>query len=46
MDIIKGERAVNKIVKCRKCSFTNDEAEQKFPEVIVIRKRPHNGQNN
>lgn len=39
VDFVGNERAVNRKVKCRKCGFTN-EAENKGPEVFVVRKRP------
>ncbi len=39
VDIIGNDRSICKKVKCRKCGFTN-EAEQKGPEVVIIRKRP------
>lgn len=37
IDIIGGEYAINKIVQCQKCGFTN-EKELKYPEVVIIRK--------
>ena len=42
MDIVGGERSVNKKVKCRQCGYSNEQQEQprKMPEVVVIRKRP------
>lgn len=40
MDIIGGERAINKKVKCRQCGYSNEnEQPRKMPEVVVIRKR-------
>ena len=39
MDIIGNNRDVNKKVKCRECGFTNVDAVQKEPEVVVIRRR-------
>jgi hypothetical protein len=39
VDIVGNEKAINKKVKCKKCGFTNGDTEQKFPEVLVIRKR-------
>ena len=41
VDIVGNEKAINKKVKCKKCGFTNGstDSEQKFPEVLVIRKR-------
>ena len=39
VDLIEGDRSINRKVKCRKCNFTNDH-EIKGPEVLVIRKRP------
>jgi uncharacterized Zn finger protein len=47
VDIVGNEKTINKKVKCRKCGFTNSstESEQKFPEVLVIRKRKVNAQN-
>jgi len=38
IDIIGNEKAISKKIKCRKCGFTNMD-EQKFPEILVIRKR-------
>lgn len=38
VDIIGGERSVNKKIKCKKCGFSNIE-EKKEPEVMIIRKR-------
>lgn len=41
MDIVGGERAVNKKVKCRSCGYSNEnETGYKQPEVVIIRKRP------
>jgi len=42
MDIVSGERAVQKKVKCRKCGYSNENEQDrtKGPEVVVIRKRP------
>ena len=41
MDVVGGERAINKKVKCRKCGYSNEnETGRKEPEVVVIRKRP------
>ena len=41
MDIIGGEHAINKKVRCRDCGFSNvDAPAKKEPEVIVMRKRP------
>lgn len=41
MDIVGGERAINKKVKCRNCGYSNEhESEHKGPEVVIIRKRP------
>lgn len=40
MDIVGGERSVNKKVRCRQCGYNNEnEPERKMPEVVVIRKR-------
>lgn len=40
MDIVGGERAINKKVKCRQCGYSNEnENDRKGPEV-VIRRRP------
>ena len=39
VDFISSEHAVNRKVKCRKCGYSN-EAENKGPEVFVVRKRP------
>lgn len=45
VDIVGGERSVNKKVKCRQCGYSNEQQEQprKMPEVVVIRKRNPNG---
>lgn len=40
VDIIGNERAVSKRIKCRKCGYTNEAAENKGPEVMFVRKRP------
>lgn len=40
MDIVGGERAINKKVKCRSCGYNNEsETDYKQPEVVIIRKR-------
>jgi hypothetical protein len=40
MDIVGNEHAINKKVKCRQCSFSNEnEHERKSPEVVILRKR-------
>lgn len=39
IDIVGNEKSINKKVKCKKCGFTNGEPEQKFPEVLIIKKR-------
>jgi hypothetical protein len=40
MDIVSGEHAINKKVKCRQCGYNNEQdSERKMPEVLVIRKR-------
>lgn len=40
MDIIGGERSINKKVKCRQCGYNNEqERTRKMPEVVIIRKR-------
>lgn len=40
MDIVGGERAVHKKVKCRECGYSNeDKQDQKEPEVIIVRRR-------
>ena len=39
VNIIGNENLINKKIKCSKCGFTNDEYEQKFPEVVIIRKK-------
>jgi hypothetical protein len=47
MDIVGGEHAVNKKVRCRKCGYNNvDFLEKKEPEVVIIRKRPRNPDTN
>lgn len=43
MDIVGGERAIHKKVRCRQCGYNNEQEERKGPEVVVIRKRT-NGQ--
>lgn len=44
MDIVGGERSINKKVKCRNCGYSNEhENERKGPEVVIIRKRNNNG---
>ncbi len=40
VDIVGGEHAINKKIKCTKCGFTNESAQPKGPEVIVMRRRP------
>jgi hypothetical protein len=41
IDIIGGEHAVNKKVRCRSCGYSNvDAPDKKGPEIVVIRKRP------
>ena len=40
VDILNNDRAINKKIKCKKCGFTNADAPQKGPEVIVMRRRP------
>jgi len=46
VDIVGNEKTINKKVKCKKCGFTNApiESENRFPEVLVIRKRKINVQ--
>ncbi len=44
MDIIGGERSINKKVKCRQCGYSNEQEQpRKMPEVVVIRKRNQDG---
>jgi hypothetical protein len=38
MDVIGGEHAINKKVRCRECGYNNLDA-KKEPEVIVMRRR-------
>jgi len=39
VDIIAGEKAVNKKVKCRQCGFSNEfEQGSRATEIVVIRK--------
>jgi len=38
VDVVGGERSINKKIKCQKCGFSNQE-EKPHPEVMVIRKR-------
>lgn len=41
MDIVGGEFAIHKKVKCRQCGYNNEtEWPAKSPEVIIIKKRP------
>jgi hypothetical protein len=41
IDIIGGERAINKKIRCRECGYSNLEThDKKMPEVVIIRKRP------
>lgn len=42
MDIVDGERSINKKVRCRQCGFNNEEQERKGPEVVIIRRRNTN----
>ncbi len=44
VDIISNLRSINKKIKCRSCGFTNSNVE-KFPEIIVLKKRNFNGKN-
>lgn len=40
VDIIGNNRAVNKIIKCRKCQYTNvQDKEKNTPEIFIIRKK-------
>lgn len=39
VDIIGGEHAVNKKIKCTKCGFTNESVQPKGPEVIIMRRK-------
>jgi uncharacterized Zn finger protein len=40
LDIVGGERSINKKVRCRQCGYTNaNEPDKKGPEVVIIRKR-------
>lgn len=40
MDIISGEKSVQKKVKCQQCGFSNDTSyNNQEPEIVVIRKR-------
>lgn len=39
VDIIGGDHAINKKIKCQKCGFTNEATPTKGPEVIVMRRR-------
>lgn len=40
LDIIGGERAINKKVRCRECGFNNVDVPKKEPEIIVMKRRP------
>lgn len=42
MDIVGGERAIQKKVKCRQCGYSNENEKDnsKGPEIIIVRKRP------
>lgn len=47
VDIVDGDRSINRATKCRKCGHTNGPApKNKEPEVVVIRKRPRFGDTN
>jgi hypothetical protein len=39
VDIVGGEFAICKKIKCKKCGFTNESSKMKEPEVFIIRKR-------
>lgn len=39
MDIINKDKSINKKVKCRKCKFSNYDESEKFPEVVIIKKK-------
>jgi hypothetical protein len=39
VDIISGELAINKKIKCRNCEYSNEPDPIKQTEVIVIRKK-------
>lgn len=40
IDIVSGERSINKKVKCRQCGFSNEnDFSAKNPEIVIIRKR-------
>ena len=41
VEIIAGERSINKKIKCTNCGFTNETVTHS-PEIVVIRKRPKN----
>ena len=41
MDIVAGEHAINKKVRCRSCGYNNvDVPDKKSPEIVILRKRP------
>lgn len=39
IDIVGNEHSILKIIKCKYCGFSNNDEKQKYPEVIVIKKR-------
>jgi hypothetical protein len=39
VDIIGGEHAINKKVRCRDCGYSNADVPKKEPEVFVMRRR-------
>lgn len=41
IDIIKNDRSVNKIIKCRKCGFSNND-QKPMPEVVIIKRKRNN----
>jgi hypothetical protein len=39
-DIVGGEHAINKKIKCTQCGYSNNnEQDHKGPEVVIIRRR-------
>ena len=41
VDVLDGDKSVNKTVKCRCCGFTNSQIyKRKEPEVLIIRRQP------
>ena len=39
VDIVGNEYAINKLIQCRQCGFSNQNVAKKEPEVVIIKKR-------